>query len=90
MCTGARFSDDKGNMYFGRNLDWSTPYGQKVVITPRGYKYKSAFLGEMANSPALIGMGIIAENTPLYLGWRLPGLIFRVMQSMKRRQCMVR
>ncbi|MBQ3452607.1 choloylglycine hydrolase [Candidatus Saccharibacteria bacterium] len=66
MCTGARFSDDQGNMYFGRNLDWSTPYGQKVVITPRGYKYKSAFLGEMSNSPALIGMGIIAENTPLY------------------------
>ena len=66
MCTGARFSDDKGNMYFGRNLDWSTGYGEKVVITPRGYKYKSAFLGEMANSPALIGMGIIAENTPLY------------------------
>ena len=66
MCTGVRFSDDKGNMYFGRNLDWSTPYGQKVVITPRGYKYTSAFLGEMANSPALIGMGIVAENTPLY------------------------
>lgn len=66
MCTGARFSDDKGNMYFGRNLDWSTPYGQKVVITPRGYKYKTAFLGENTNSPAIIGMGIIAENTPLY------------------------
>ena len=66
MCTGARFSDDQGNMYFGRNLDWSTPYGQRVVVTPRGYKYKSAFLGVMANSPALIGMGIIAENTPLY------------------------
>lgn len=66
MCTGVRFSDDKGNMYFGRNLDWTTPYGQKVVITPRGYKYKSAFLGEMAKSPAIIGMGIIAENTPLY------------------------
>ena len=66
MCTGVRFSDDKGNMYFGRNLDWSCGYGQKVVITPRGYKYNSAFLGEMANSPALIGMGIVAENTPLY------------------------
>ncbi len=66
MCTGVRFSDDKGNMYFGRNLDWSTPYGQKVVITPRGYKYKTAFLGENPKSPALIGMGIIAENTPLY------------------------
>ena len=66
MCTGVRFDDGNGNMYFGRNLDWSVPYGQKVVITPRGYKYKTAFLGENANSPALIGMGIIAENTPLY------------------------
>ena len=66
MCTGVRFSDEAGNMYFGRNLDWSTPYGQRVVITPRGYKYTSAFLGEMTKSPALIGMGIIAENTPLY------------------------
>lgn len=66
MCTGVRFSDGQGNMYFGRNLDWSTPYGQRVVITPRGYKYHSAFLGVMGNSPALIGMGIIAENTPLY------------------------
>ncbi len=39
MCTGVRFSDENGNMYFGRNLDWSVGYGQKVVITPRGYKY---------------------------------------------------
>ena len=66
MCTGIRFSDDKGNMFFGRNLDWSTGYGERVVVTPRGYKYKSAFLGEMANSPALIGMGIVAEDVPLY------------------------
>lgn len=66
MCTGIRFSDEKGNLFFGRNLDWSTGYGEKVVITPRGYKYKSAFLGEMPNSPALIGMGIVAEGVPLY------------------------
>ena len=66
MCTGVRFSDANGNMYFGRNLDWSVGYGQRVVVTPRGYKYKSAFLGEMTNSPAVIGMGIVAENTPLY------------------------
>ena len=66
MCTGIRFDDKNGNMYFGRNLDWSVGYGERVIVTPRGYKYKSAFLGEMGNSPALIGMGIIAENTPLY------------------------
>ena len=65
MCTGVRFSDGTGNMYFGRNLDWSCGYGEKVVITPRGYKYSSAFLGEMGGL-AVIGMGIIAENVPLY------------------------
>ena len=66
MCTGIRFSDDKGNMYFGRNLDWSVGYGQKIVVTPRGYHYHSAFLGEIIPKYALIGMGIIEENVPLY------------------------
>ena len=66
MCTGVRFSDDAGNMYFGRNLDWSVGYGEKVVLTPRGYKYNTAFLGENTANPAVIGMGIIVENTPLY------------------------
>ncbi|MBR5621221.1 choloylglycine hydrolase [Candidatus Saccharibacteria bacterium] len=66
MCTGVRFTDDKGNMFFGRNLDWSVGYGQKIVVTPKGYNYKSAFLGEMKPKHALIGMGIIQENTPLY------------------------
>lgn len=67
MCTGVRFSDDKGNMYFGRNLDWSTPYGQKVVVTPRKFSYESAFLGtQTPKQGAIIGMAIVAENTPLY------------------------
>ena len=62
MCTGVRFSDDKGNMFF-----WSTGYGQKVVLTPRGYSYNSAFLGEMKSKQgAIIGMAIVVENTPLY------------------------
>ncbi|MBD9133214.1 MAG: linear amide C-N hydrolase, partial [Bifidobacterium bifidum] len=30
MCTGVRFSDDEGNMYFGRNLDWSFSYGETI------------------------------------------------------------
>lgn len=67
MCTGVRFGDDKGNMYFGRNLDWSSSYGQKVVVTPRNYSYNSAFLGEMKpRAGAIIGMAIVVENTPLY------------------------
>lgn len=66
MCTGVRFSDDKGNMYFGRNLDWSEGYGEKVVVTPKGYKYQSAFLGEVQPKYAVIGMAIVQENVPLY------------------------
>ncbi|MBQ9018410.1 choloylglycine hydrolase [Candidatus Saccharibacteria bacterium] len=67
MCTGVRFNDDKGNMFFGRNLDWSVGYGQKVVVTPRGYSYNSAFLGEMKpKCGAIIGMAIVEENVPLY------------------------
>ena len=66
MCTGIRFDDDKNNLYFGRNLDWSTGYGEKIVVTPKNYQYKSAFLGEMSPRNAIIGMGIIEENTPLY------------------------
>ncbi|MBP3899198.1 choloylglycine hydrolase [Candidatus Saccharibacteria bacterium] len=66
MCTGIRFNDANGNMFFGRNLDWSVGYGQKIVVTPKGYHYHSAFLGELIPKYALIGMGIIEENTPLY------------------------
>lgn len=65
MCTGVRFDDGNGGMFFGRNLDWSVGYGEKVVVVPRGYRHKSAFLGEMGGT-AVIGMGIVVENTPLY------------------------
>ena len=67
MCTGVRFSDDKGNMFFGRNLDWSCGYGQKVVITPRKFAYETAFLGKASpKQGAIIGMAIVEENVPLY------------------------
>ena len=66
MCTGVRFNDEKGNMFFGRNLDWSVGYGQRIVVTPKNYHYQSAFLGERMPKYAVIGMGIVEANTPLY------------------------
>ena len=67
MCTGVRVSDNDGNMYFGRNLDWTEGYGEKVVLTPKNYHYQSAFLGEQTpKNGAIIGMAIVVENTPLY------------------------
>lgn len=43
MCTGIRFTDNEGNMYAGRNLDWECGYGEKVTVTPRDYARPYAF-----------------------------------------------
>lgn len=31
MCTGLRFTDDQGNLYFGRNLDVGQDYGEGLL-----------------------------------------------------------
>lgn len=66
MCTGVRFTDKQGNMYFGRNLDWSCGYGQRVLITPTGWTPNSPLGALPALTYPVYGMGIVAENTPLY------------------------
>ncbi len=66
MCTAIRFNDTAGNMFFGRNLDWISDHGEKIVITPKNYTYHSAYLDDMKPKHAIIGMGVIAENSPLY------------------------
>ncbi len=66
MCTCIKFNNADGEMFFGRNLDWTSGFSQEVVITPRNYHYKSAFLGEVLPKYAVIGMAVIEENIPLY------------------------
>ena len=66
MCTGVRFTDPEGHLYFGRNLDWIEGYGQGVVITPRGAKVPAPFLGTIQPKYACIGMGIVVEGAPCY------------------------
>lgn len=66
MCTGIRFTDNNGHMYFGRNLDWSCGYGQHVVITPTGWAPNSPFGAITTLKHPVYGMGIVAQNTPLY------------------------
>lgn len=63
MCTSIRFSDNNGNMFFGRNLDWSVGYGQEVITTPRGYSLDYAFMGQILSEYALIGMGIVEKGS---------------------------
>lgn len=69
MCTGIRFTSADGAMYFGRNLDWSTPFGEHIVVTPKGYALRQAFPKGADAEPskhALIGMGITYQGYPLY------------------------
>ena len=66
MCTGIRFVDDKGNLFMGRNLDWNVDYGEKVVVTPRGFEHKYAFNAPSKSANALIGPCIVEEGVPLY------------------------
>lgn len=69
MCTAVWFVDADGNFYMGRNLDWGCGYGQKVVVTPRGWTWKARHAGTVVATSAIIGMGVLSQRTtglPLY------------------------
>lgn len=38
MCTAATYKTE--DFYFGRTLDYECSYGDKIVITPRGYAFE--------------------------------------------------
>lgn len=65
MCTGMRFNDTEGNMFFGRNLDWTFDYGERVLVVPRGFKPASPFGATAECSHALIGMGLVEQGQPM-------------------------
>lgn len=65
MCTGMRFVDTDGRMFFGRNLDWTFDYGERVLVIPRGFEPASPFGATTRCKHALIGMGIVEEGQPL-------------------------
>lgn len=68
MCTAIRFTSSSGALYFGRNLDWTQGYGERVVVTPPAARVPAAFdrPGDPARGHAVIGMGIVASGVPLY------------------------
>lgn len=66
MCSGIRFTDKAGNLYFGRNLDWSCSFGEKICITPANFELNSPFEAVPRTKHPLIGMGIVANDIPLY------------------------
>ena len=65
MCTSIRFADGSGHLYLARNLDWTVGYGERVVVTPTGYEPNSPFGAVPSIRHAVIGMGVVEEDTPL-------------------------
>ena len=68
MCTAVRFTDSDGNLFFGRNLDWTVGYGERVVVTPPAARVPAAFdrPDDPATGHTVMGMGIVVGDLPLY------------------------
>lgn len=66
MCTAIRFDDGRGHMYFGRNLDWSCSYGERVTIVPAGHVPASPFGAIEKVIHPVIGMAVVEKGVPLF------------------------
>lgn len=64
MCTAITYKT--ADHYFGRNLDFEHDFGEKIIITPRNSLLKFKRKQDMPTHYAMIGMGIDADQYPLY------------------------
>ncbi|MBR3694588.1 MAG: choloylglycine hydrolase [Erysipelotrichales bacterium] len=64
MCTAISYHSKQH--YFGRNLDIERNYQEKVIITPRQYVFRYRFLATHPHHYAIIGIGVIMQEYPLY------------------------
>lgn len=67
MCTAIMLHTK--DHYFGRNLDYETTFGERVVLTPRQYPLKYKCFSERIPKEhhfAMLGMAVVAQNYPLY------------------------
>lgn len=64
MCTALSLHEQ--GHYFGRTLDLDCSYGEKVCIVPRNFPLTFPTLEDMTQHYAIIGMAVMAGNTPLF------------------------
>lgn len=64
MCTALSYTNDIH--FFGRNLDLEIDYPISVVVTPRNFELKFRNIPAIKNHYAMIGMGMVEANYPLY------------------------
>lgn len=64
MCTCIDFKTK--DHYFGRNLDLEYRFNEKVVITPRNYKFNLKNGTLITSKYSMIGMATVVNDYPLY------------------------
>lgn len=64
MCTAVTCK--AGDFYFGRNLDYEHGFGEEVVVMPRNYDVKMSNLKPLGADYAVLGMGCVAADFPLF------------------------
>lgn len=81
MCTCISFKTK--DAYFGRTMDLDYNFGEKVVITPRNYKFELKNGRILYTKHAIIGMATVVSEYPLYadacneVGLAIAGLNFK-------------
>ena len=66
MCVGIRFNAADGSMYFGRNYDWNTSYGEQPWATPAGFPIAWRHMEPSTSRHDIIGMAIAVGGFPMY------------------------
>lgn len=64
MCTSIAMKTS--GFYFGRTMDIEFEFGERVVITPRGYPFHFRRAGCLSRHYAIIGMASVEDGYPLY------------------------
>lgn len=64
MCTSMTLQTK--DFYFGRNLDLECGFGERVVLTPRGYVFSFRKEAPRRAQYAMIGMASVLDDYPLY------------------------
>ncbi len=64
MCTAIAYNGS--GFYFGRNMDLDRSFGERVVVTPRNYRFAFRKTVPLTQHYAMIGMAAVADGYPLY------------------------
>ena len=66
MCTSLALPAPDGRHLFGRTLDLDAHFGETIALAPRRFPFSFADCYPMTRHYALLGMGTVMEDYPLY------------------------